>query len=64
MKKENKIGCEMADNPICPYCGEKIKDWFEWIIEGEAQKVVCPECEKEFESWAERGNWIFRTYKI
>ena len=39
---------------ICPYCGYKFQDSWEFNDEdGKEQEVDCPECDKEFTMWTE-----------
>ena len=37
---------------ICPYCGEKYGDCWEWVTDSDKTRE-CDECGKEFRYWAE-----------
>ncbi len=38
---------------ICPYCGEKNGDCWEWLTSETPQETECQGCGKTFEAWAE-----------
>lgn len=42
---ENEIDCECTDDLICPYCGCKFEDSFEF---NESSQHQCDRCEKHF----------------
>ena len=41
----NEIDHEFTDTVVCPYCGYKFSDCFEWSDDGREE---CEECYKEF----------------
>lgn len=42
-----------SEYAICPYCGEKHGDCFEWLTSEDAKFYDCQECGKSFIAWAE-----------
>ena len=40
---------------ICPYCGEKHGDCWEWLTSEVPQKVECQGCGRTFMAWAEHS---------
>jgi len=38
---------------ICPYCGEKHGDAWEWVKGEDPQRAECQSCERPFVCWAE-----------
>ena len=44
--EEDEFDCEYTSSPICPHCGYKHPDSFEWDNEGDR---ACDSCGKEFD---------------
>ena len=38
---------------VCPHCGEKHGDAWEWCASESAEEMNCQECEKPFWYWAD-----------
>ena len=50
--KKEEIDTEFCEKPVCPYCGEKHEDAWEWFgrddWDGAEQEVECDDCGKPF----------------
>lgn len=39
---------EWSNDPLCPYCGHKAQDAWEWGADTESGTHECGNCEKEY----------------
>jgi len=51
---DGKLEVEDTSDPVCPYCGEKEPEWWDFGAgnlnsDGDTIRITCRDCEKEFE---------------
>ncbi len=49
---ENEIEHEHTDEIVCPYCGYKFSDSYEWEAHEHERTIECHSCEKKFNATA------------
>lgn len=44
-----EFSLDYKNEPVCPHCGEEVKDAWDYGFEEDRQtEIQCPNCEKEF----------------
>jgi hypothetical protein len=51
---------ERTNVPVCPYCGRKDHNWWEWVGQAEGGEQTCGWCEREYR-WSVRHCPEFTT---
>ena len=46
----DEIACTFTDVGVCPYCGHRHEDSWEWFREGQEEaEIECDKCGKSFQ---------------
>lgn len=46
-----EIDCSYTDEVVCPYCGYKFCDSWDFAFYGDMADITCNSCEKTFEAY-------------